>query len=600
MGDEMSDDLLQFVEDQTFLFGFDTLHQGEDVAFKIQGNRLEMRTQSGVVYRTDRRMISDEHWRAVNKWYAKKQEKNEPPIIPKLYLEQLSSATVTRDESAKARTRVTKAEVHQSGQVNLICEKLDTISKLLQTIVDVQKKNTGDYMTDHLREMRKEMAKEKQRNAAQLQNITKMLEKLTKTINEPGEVGAKGRNEFDFIEDYNETEEDGAGFENEIAGIVKSQYENLRRIKMRQNSESPNSSPAKKVGKAVKLEFLNENLPLKRDYKLTSETRFEHFYDFFKSELRANKLLHVIDSAVDFKGDRKTLEEQKFRVRDILISHIDKNYRYKVMKFEDPVDILNKLRELKQFEENVTPFTGRKEISNMVYIKDQISAMEFCDKFEDAIRTYENTSSATPLSEEEKRDAFYNAVMVSVPLVQQLESTAQVKGERPLRYDQLKTLVQDEEVTRSRIEGANREVRLAKKSDRCFECGGNGHFGRDCLNKGMGKLCYVCNNYGHIAMDCSKFKGHNDNQKDKLKQTNYYGHNSRGFGRGDDGDFPKRKLENGGTNDGAGMKRRKYSNQTDKPCFTSSKPKGGSKTGFFKEGERRFAENDREKGKRRT
>lgn len=127
----------------------------------------------------------------------------------------------------------------------------------------------------------------------------------------------------------------------------------------------------------------------------------------------------------------------------------------------DPVEILDKLRELKRREVNLTSHSVRKQLYNMKYIIGKAKAGEFCEHFEEVVRNYESSQGATPLSEGEKRDAFYNAVMVSVPQVQTVELVCKNSNGVGLTYDQLKVIVMQDEATRSQASGATAEVRTA-------------------------------------------------------------------------------------------------------------------------------------------
>ena len=94
---------------------------------------------------------------------------------------------------------------------------------------------------------------------------------------------------------------------------------------------------------------------LKKDYKLTKQTKFEYFFDFFTSELIANDILHVIDETVKANDNlsESAKEKHKFKVRDILINHTDNEYH---------VTLLNKIKEIKMSEVNTTSYTLRRQL----------------------------------------------------------------------------------------------------------------------------------------------------------------------------------------------------------------------------------------------
>ena len=199
----------------------------------------------------------------------------------------------------------------------------------------------------------------------------------------------------------------------------------------------------------------------------------------------------------------------------------------------------------------------------MQYVIGKINAADFCNKFEDTIRNYENSSGAVPLSEEEKRDAFYNAVMVSVPSVQTIDFISKrTKGNRT-SYDELKLIVMQDEAEKNQTSntagasGGQTQARAAnfasRENTRCFECQGQGHIGRDCPHKGMGIKCYRCNQFGnHKAPDCPNAKARPDNKRGGSFRGNprykHSNNNSRGFGKNNRRRVAKRNFENGNTN----------------------------------------------------
>lgn len=329
----------------------------------------------------------------------------------------------------------------------------------------------------------------------------------------------------------------------EITSLIKGQLDVLKIDESRRNTGSPLNSLSDTVKETLKFEIINKNGGMKRDYKLEKNGKYEHFYDYFSSELRSFGLLHIIEDTVESNADEKMLDEQRFKVRDILINHIDRNYYSKVMKIQNPKEILIKLKELKRCEINVTSHSVRKQLYSMQYIIGKIMAVEFCEKFEETIRNYENSPGATPLSEDEKRDAFYNAIMVSVPTVQSIEFLFKnTKGISP-DYEQLKNLVMQDEATRKQMSGETSEVKSANLAQRvvprCFKCQASGHLARDCRNEGI--LCYNCQKFGsHIVQECPELrrstggpskprdysKGNDNNSYNKQSNS------SQGFGGG--------------------------------------------------------------------
>ena len=133
--------------------------------------------------------------------------------------------------------------------------------------------------------------------------------------------------------------------------------------------------------------------------------KLEHFLDFLTSELRENGLLHIIDTNESKRKelDEETLESQQFQVRDIMINHIDSYYHSKVVKIKDPVALLSKIKELKNYETNLTSGTIRKQLYSILYTPTKEKASEFIDKFEDIVRNYDNLTGVQDLTDLEKK-----------------------------------------------------------------------------------------------------------------------------------------------------------------------------------------------------
>ena len=83
--------------------------------------------------------------------------------------------------------------------------------------------------------------------------------------------------------------------------------------------------------------------------------RFEYFMDYFNSELQAKDLLYIIDPKIKSTAnfDENIIEKHKYKDRDILINRIDFQYHSKIIDVTDPIEILNKIKEIKRCEYNL-------------------------------------------------------------------------------------------------------------------------------------------------------------------------------------------------------------------------------------------------------
>ena len=316
-------------------------------------------------------------------------------------------------------------------------------------------------------------------------------------------------NEEEGYVNMNASLDENLELNNKIAFFVRKEFEKLELNQSISEKVKPKSL-ATEIKDAIKFEIINKDSGTKRDYKLTAQTKFEHFYDYFSSELRTNDLLYIIDSNTkpNREPDEATIEKHKFKVRDILINRVDQIYHSKVVHMKNPVEILNKIKEIKRCETNLTSVSIRKQLYSIQYVPGKDKASEFCDKFEEVIRNFESLPETNLFSDEEKRDAFYNAIMATVPEVQAVEFMTNNTTGKSLTYDQLKTFVLQAEANKNQgLATCPRAVFKTQKrepKDRCFECDDYGHFERDCPYKGRGlKKCYECNEFTtHIAAEC--------------------------------------------------------------------------------------------------
>ena len=100
--------------------------------------------------------------------------------------------------------------------------------------------------------------------------------------------------------------------------------------------------------------------------------------------------------------------------RGIIISRLDAHYHNKISSIKSCKLIIEKLKESKKIEMNVTEATVREELYSIR--KGQKEKVDdFNNRFDAIIRKYESCDSGSPLSEVEIGSAYYNAVIDCFP-----------------------------------------------------------------------------------------------------------------------------------------------------------------------------------------
>lgn len=338
---------------------------------------------------------------------------------------------------------------------------------------------------------------------------------------------------------------------NKISELIRQELNSQRSGKQVQKSDEAHPA-VNELKEALKLEIISKRPNTRRDYKLTTQMKFEHFYDFLSSELRSEELLYVIDSTVVTNRvyDDKTVEDHKFRVRDILINRLEQSYYSKVIHIKDPVKLLNKLRELKQNETNLTTSLVRRQLNSLSYDPTKETSSDFCEKFEELVRTYETIPGTNALSEEEKRDTFYGAIMATTPEVQSVEFLTRKTSGKSLTYDELKMFLIQLEANKNHQKNV-KETKAAfvtkrNPQDRCFECDDYGHHSCDCPYKGTGlKKCYECGKFTtHKAKDCPDRRARLNRERERGRgsargRLQNFRRDNRQFQKRKNNDYPK-------------------------------------------------------------
>lgn len=187
----------------------------------------------------------------------------------------------------------------------------------------------------------------------------------------------------------------------------------------------------------------------KRDYKLTSKSNINIWFDCLKSELTTKELIDAIDDSVSITRvlTSDDMIKRKNIVRDIMISHLDKEYHKKVLDISDPKEILIKLREHERIEVNFTDSGVREQPYNLKLNKnDKVAA--FLEKFDSVIGEYEICDTAIHLTEAEKRSAFLKATKELYPTIVEANLLRQQVSHSEMTLEELRKYRSQLEATR--------------------------------------------------------------------------------------------------------------------------------------------------------
>ena len=296
---------------------------------------------------------------------------------------------------------------------------------------------------------------------------------------------------------------------------------------LRERSKLNESSNTVNLTDRIQVEVTEKLSGTNRAYKLTANIKFEMFEDYLRSELKTKRLEYIIDEKEHVNVPENKLTDDKNRVRDIIINHIDTKYYSKIIDLKEPREIVNKLKEYKRLETRMTSVLARKNLYDLKFNPKKERAAEFWDKFEEKVKEYESVPDAGKMTEKEKRDIFMHAVVESVPGVEVFNCLSRQTTGKDVTYEGLKDyLLQVEssimptaqrEATKtamlargpfragsSRGRGQARGASRLNKT-RCYSCGLFGHMSPDCPSPGS-TVCYTCKMPGHVAKNCLRGK----------------------------------------------------------------------------------------------
>ncbi|XP_077260422.1 uncharacterized protein LOC143896412 [Temnothorax americanus] len=277
------------------------------------------------------------------------------------------------------------------------------------------------------------------------------------------------------------------------------------------------------IKSAIELELNSQRLHIRREYKLTQKSNFNLWMDYLKSELMNNDLLDVIDSNIESPKNLSELKvaKRKCLVRDIIINHLDKNYHKRILHEKDQKEILKKLRGYKKSEINVIHASVQARLYQIKMRKNE-KVSDFCARFDSIIREYESCENAVPLTEQEIRSAFYQAVLINVPELRNVHLIRRQSSLKEMTIDEIKSFMIQLEAEKKSEKLEKSEVRVQRataeehKEVKCYRCNKLGHMAKDCPLAGSDAwFCYYCQEIrGHKGDSCpnagaqaNKFRG---------------------------------------------------------------------------------------------
>ena len=160
------------------------------------------------------------------------------------------------------------------------------------------------------------------------------------------------------------------------------------------------------------------------------------------SELRSNDLLDIIDDKTPhpLKLELHDVEKRKSLVRDIIINHLDEYYHKKILNVKDPKKIISKIKEIRKVESNVTASSVGAQLYR-IKMHNRKKVNEFSDRFDAIIREYESFDTGVPLTEEEKRSAFYHAVSSNNPELRSASLIRRQAENKEMTLDEIKSFL---------------------------------------------------------------------------------------------------------------------------------------------------------------
>lgn len=317
--------------------------------------------------------------------------------------------------------------------------------------------------------------------------------------------------------EYNDNENFG-NFENDSSN-VKDNFDNEEKFLFTNALHKIVERLEKPLGTVTKDSALIEKDSTKFEYFLTNKKNYQMWFSIFQTEIGLKRLEDIIDETVTpFKAfsSAEMLARKKI-VRGIILAHIDETYQEQVLNLSEPLKMLQKLEKLKRDEINDTTVSIKDQLRQLAFKIGTETVYDFNLKFDELIRKYQ-VVAGHPMSELDKRDAYYHIVSKVIPSIKEATYRDVAKGQgEGYTFEEMKRYVQKYEAenksvlqnrARNAVMGAFRQnmgrgLRPGQlRDDRCYNCGRFGHFAPNCPKPEGEYFCYNCQGYGHRGFEC--------------------------------------------------------------------------------------------------
>ena len=161
--------------------------------------------------------------------------------------------------------------------------------------------------------------------------------------------------------------------------------------------------------------------------------------------------------------DESEVEKKTSLVRDIIINHLDEYYHKKILNVNDPKTIINKIRDFGRVDANVTASSVRAQLYRLKLNKRE-KINDFCGRFDTIVKEYESCNTSVPLSEEEKRSAFYQAVSYSNSEIRSAYLIRRQTDNKEMTLEEIKSFLLQLEVENKRSDEIRPTAQVAQRA----------------------------------------------------------------------------------------------------------------------------------------